>query len=437
MINYLFKIKSAFTLIEILLSITVLAILSLLVIIAINPLKTMDDTNRAKILMNLRAIENALIQYIIDNDGQMPLEIDENLRMLGTSSTNCDFNFKNIGYSEESCLDLSPYLVPDFLIDIPSDPKIGNQEKTFYAISKNNNNYISLYAYSLTNDLELGISFTLNYSANEGGSILGNSFQVVNYQESGIEVLAVADENYEFIAWSDGLINNPRIDFNVNSNINVSAIFEPKLIWQNCGDEISFSYKGEIVKYQTVSGQNDTCWLDRNLGASRVPISRTDNQGFGDLFQWGRDDDGHQNRNSNITETLSLVDNPSHSDFIINSNSPGDWRDPQNNALWQGVNGINNPCPENWRLPYEAELQAERLSWQSNDRYGAYASDLKWPSTGYRGGTGSFVVVANFGYAWSASTHNTNARTLAYISNNAYVLSYNRALGFPVRCILD
>ncbi len=40
-----------------------------------------------------------------------------------------------------------------------------------------------------------------------------------------------------------------------------------------------------------------------------------------------------------------------------------DWRSPQNDNLWQGVNGINNPCPSGYRLPTEAELEAERLSW--------------------------------------------------------------------------
>ena len=61
-----------------------------------------------------------------------------------------------------------------------------------------------------------------------------------------------------------------------------------------------------------------------------------------------------------------------------------DWRSPQNDNLWQGVNGINNPCPSGYRIPTEAELDAERLSWSSDNSAGAIASALKLPMAGYR-----------------------------------------------------
>jgi uncharacterized protein (TIGR02145 family) len=34
---------------------------------------------------------------------------------------------------------------------------------------------------------------------------------------------------------------------------------------------------------------------------------------------------------------------------------PYDWRVPQNDNLWQGVDGTNNPCPEGWRIPTQTE----------------------------------------------------------------------------------
>ncbi|MDD3488139.1 MAG: hypothetical protein PHH35_02190 [Candidatus Pacebacteria bacterium] len=73
----------------------------------------------------------------------------------------------------------------------------------------------------------------------------------------------------------------------------------------------------------------------RNLGASRVVQSSTDSSAYGDLFQWGRGNGGHQLRTSGTTKTLSSTDNPGHDDFIYGMNNfPYDWRDPQNDNLW-------------------------------------------------------------------------------------------------------
>ena len=92
-------------------------------------------------------------------------------------------------------------------------------------------------------------------------------------------------------------------------------------------------------------------WMDRNLGATQVATTTTDQASYGDLYQWGRRADGHQCRTSPTTVTLSSVDQPAHGDFILAPNAPYDWRSPQNANLWQGVNGVNNPCPSGYRLP--------------------------------------------------------------------------------------
>ena len=58
-------------------------------------------------------------------------------------------------------------------------------------------------------------------------------------------------------------------------------------------------------------------WMDRNLGATRAATSSTDAASYGDLYQWGRASDGHQCRSSGTRSTLSSVDQPNHSDFIL------------------------------------------------------------------------------------------------------------------------
>ncbi len=208
-----------------------------------------------------------------------------------------------------------------------------------------------------------------------------------------------------------------------------------------CGDDITFTYRGQQVTYGTVLS-NGLCWMDRNLGASRVPTSMTDFQGYGDLFQWGRGDDGHQKRTSGTTSTLSDSDNPGHGNFITsNSGANWDWRSPQNNNLWQGVNGVNNPCPPGYRLPTEAEWDAERQSWSSNDAAGAFASPLKLPVAGVRNpSNGSLGLVGNISGYWSSSdlfVGSGASRYLFLFSNGALMESNSRANGLSVRCIKD
>ncbi|MCP4596812.1 FISUMP domain-containing protein, partial [Neptuniibacter sp.] len=124
----------------------------------------------------------------------------------------------------------------------------------------------------------------------------------------------------------------------------------------------------------SVSGKT---WMDRNLGASQVATSSTDVAAYGDLYQWGRVTDGHEKRTSSTTSTLSSSDTPGHGYFITSNSSPYDWRSPKNDMLWQGVNGINNPCPGGYRLPTKAEWEDEIGDWISPDAAGAFASPLK------------------------------------------------------------
>jgi uncharacterized protein (TIGR02145 family) len=190
-------------------------------------------------------------------------------------------------------------------------------------------------------------------------------------------------------------------------------------------------------------------WMDRNLGANRAATSSTDVESYGSLYQWGRGSDGHQciNRYADdgvtsyeTTDNLSITDQPRLGDFILATNSPFDWRSPQNENLWQGVNGLNNPCPSGYRIPTGSELNAERLSWNSNDATGAYASPLKFTVGGRRNAnSGSFANVGLDGIYWSSTVSSSESFFLVIYNNNAAVESNTgrRATGVSVRCIKD
>ncbi len=206
----------------------------------------------------------------------------------------------------------------------------------------------------------------------------------------------------------------------------------------DCGSTVTFMYNGSQVTYGTVTGANNKCWLDRNLGASQVATGSSDAASYGDLFQWGRLDDGHQVRTSPTTSALSITDVPGHGDFILAQDFPYDWRSPQNNNLWQGVNGNNNPCPEGFRLPTYTEWDTERASWSTNNADGAFASPLKLPLAGIRyNDFGSVFNEGLHGNLWSSTTGGTLARFLSFSDSDASMNNYARAHGMSVRCIKD
>jgi uncharacterized protein (TIGR02145 family) len=179
-------------------------------------------------------------------------------------------------------------------------------------------------------------------------------------------------------------------------------------------------------------------WMDRNLGAARQATSSTDAASYGDLYQWGRLADGHQCRNSATTTARSSTDQPGHGSFILASNSPFDWRDPQNANLWQGVNGVNNPCPTGYRLPTEEEFIAERDSWSSNNAAGAFASPLKLTVGGERDrSSGSINFAGEWGFYWTSTIDETDATVFYTDPISAAPVKFNRAFGSAVRCIKD
>ena len=179
-------------------------------------------------------------------------------------------------------------------------------------------------------------------------------------------------------------------------------------------------------------------WMDRNLGASQVATSKYDQASFGDLYQWGRFSDGHQCRDSELFFNLSSSDQPNTDRFIVSTENPEDWRNPQNDNLWQGINGVNNPCPSGFRIPTMAEWENEVSSWSSENSNGAFNSALKLPTSGSRDTNGEILEsdppVALY---WSSTIFNTRSRSLLFLDFNLIEGNSFRARGNAVRCIQD
>ncbi|MBE8190489.1 MAG: hypothetical protein HAW58_06550, partial [Candidatus Thioglobus sp.] len=164
--------------------------------------------------------------------------------------------------------------------------------------------------------------------------------------------------------------------------------------------------------FNTVSGNGNTVWLDRNLGAARVATASNDEQAYGGYYQYGRPPDGHQLADSPVIAERSDTRFPAHGNFIGPTNNwlGGGFNDyTALQAYWSNTDG-SSVCPTGFRVATASvsggDWDAEKDSWISQDPAGAFASNLKLPVPGFRdanknleftwrGVVGSYIAPAN------------------------------------------
>lgn len=223
----------------------------------------------------------------------------------------------------------------------------------------------------------------------------------------------------------------------------------------NPGDTgcVSFTYKGQPVSYTTVRGQDGKVWLQQNLGSTQVATTMTDTNSYGDLFQWGRWDDGHQVRNSS-TVSMPSVNNPSGltgiTSFIIGSGTSNYWW--SSNALtdkWSGENlaamtseiGVD-PCKaigQSWRLPTQSDWTTAVSAEGISNPASAFNSRLKLPAAGNRSPIdATFTYEGQRGYYWSSDVSGSGGKYLYIGTTIANAASGGpRGQGQSLRCIKE
>ena len=189
-----------------------------------------------------------------------------------------------------------------------------------------------------------------------------------------------------------------------------------------------------IAQIPTENGANSTVWMDRNLGALQVTTTSTDTKGYGDLYQWGRNKDGHQLRNSTVIPGPVASENEGANFVTSNSN---DWLNNPNDDLWNGLTkGKQDPCPLGFRVPTVTELQDELDDFETANLAGAFKSVLKLTAAGLRQKTfGAYST--NDGNYWSSTVSGTRAWCLKFTSSYAATGTFSRATGASVRCIKE
>lgn len=216
-------------------------------------------------------------------------------------------------------------------------------------------------------------------------------------------------------------------------------------IEKNYSDEVKKFKKSFILdkygnKYRTVkSPYTEKLWLDRNLGASRVCTSYDDKQCYGDYFQWGRNSDGHEKHNSDITSLEKYSSNSHHNKFITSYINRNSLNSPDS-KLWQRFSGINNPCPIGFIVPNINELKAEIIN--INNKYDAFNNFLKLPSAGNRNNVnGKIYGQSKYGNIWTssiASIYKSDSSTsLGYNDNGSNWDQDHKNYGQSVRCIFE
>ena len=208
--------------------------------------------------------------------------------------------------------------------------------------------------------------------------------------------------------------------FNINIGGQICT-FEREVLIANCD--------GTAFIWNDVTSPTGQVWMDRNLGAREVAINPENELSYGDYYQWGRADDGHQCLDAPVTTELSSSATPGHGHYIQNGSL--DWLINPDNTLWQGVNGTNNPCPNGYRVPTKAEIDAERAVWTS-----PFDSPLRIPLSGYKRGTAQDIH--NFSTRGYFHTSSIGSNWYLRIDANGVSSWWNlsdRSYGYSVRCI--
>ena len=259
-------------------------------------------------------------------------------------------------------------------------------------------------------------------------------------------IISPSNAGNNFISWSSSDANIATVDHTglVTSIKNGKVtIFAHARRNPTVFDSVSIAvedYRIDNKTYNAItSPKTGRVWLDRNLGASRVCRSVTDIECYGDLYQFGRTKDGHQNRaNTSFSSTQVTSITPNKSTFIImGGGTAKDWTTVDQSGVLRNVawnyEGINNICPAGFSVPTVQELRDEKIGVYST----VPANFLKLSLAGKRSNLdGVFSRIGISGHYWTrSSSANYQAQNLHLKSNSANFEGDYRNQGFSVRCI--
>lgn len=133
------KIKG-FTLLEILLVVAAIAILAGIVIIAINPGRQLAETRNAQRRADVNTILNAIYQYALNSNGNLPAAIQQSATCTGAGNEVCKTGGNCAGLIDLVVLTTNQ----QYLTALPYDPSTSTANSTKYIAVKSANNRVTV-----------------------------------------------------------------------------------------------------------------------------------------------------------------------------------------------------------------------------------------------------------------------------------------------------
>jgi glycerophosphoryl diester phosphodiesterase len=158
--------------------------------------------------------------------------------LVGTTFTACiDIAFTEYNYTVEYFCEIGGYIVGDLQQTVVE----GDDCSSVIAVAYEGYEFIGWSDGVETNErIDLNITdniavtarfkkietFTVEYSAQQGGYLCGAQKQTVESGADAETVIAFADNGYRFIGWSDGVVTSTRADCDITQSFTAEAQFE-------------------------------------------------------------------------------------------------------------------------------------------------------------------------------------------------------------------
>jgi len=405
--------NSSFTLIELLITIGVLATLSSVTVSVLNPVNMLNQSKDSKRMQDVSFINKSI---------QLAQSLDPDIS-IGTSSV----VYISLPDTSSSCSNLGlPALSNGWVYHCVTEDNLHKTDGNgWLPINFQNSNVspvvqLSSLPIDPINSSSTGLYYIYAYM-----------------QDVGYEIDAqLRSDKYLSVAQKDGGDN----DLAFEKGSNLRALY-------NCGVKVTDSRDGKVYNIIQLGTR---CWLDKNMNVGTMIASTTEASDNGVIEKYCYDD------NESICSTDGgIYDWDEAMQYASGCNGSGE-SSPECSSPVQGV------CPSGWHIPSHYELmQLDRsvctsgscatdfpfdtttIGWRGSDEGtklktgGASGFDVVLSGYRVQDGTGVMIYRGSIGFIWSSTDSGSNAWYRYFQSTHSDISRYYRekTFGFSVRCV--